>query len=399
MRKERLYDLALKYKSTKLWKKLYDTEMFALKLPDGEIGYCSVMGELGEHIALAVYVGRNGLDSFRNIGEAEYALSEAAFQESMLLQDCLQCAFENKGFLSPEDIEEAQNYAKAHGIVYRGKNAFPQFVCYKPYRYPWNLRDETEEEYLAEALLAALEVAAKLKESGKKELGFTDGVPYEKDIPLLERKGNGYLWGRIKLPDPQEKSYPSPVIADDVLVARVKRAKKKSTAWACEVMVLPEALKVETEEVPLFPFLLLTVDCDSQKMIPNDIVADYERGAEELVLNLTESMLKNGVPSEILVRDERTAALLKRFSTQTGVSVRLSEDLLFMDEMEEDLLAHLHGEDPCDGPEGLFQMLLEMDQATFSTMPLELLEKLLEMDRQGILPEPLSARIQQLKRG
>ena len=44
---ETLYDIALQYKKTKLWKQLCDTELFALKLSNGEIGYCSVMGRAG----------------------------------------------------------------------------------------------------------------------------------------------------------------------------------------------------------------------------------------------------------------------------------------------------------------------------------------------------------------
>ena len=57
MASDRLYDIALNYKNTKLWKRICDTELFAVRLSDGNIGYCSVMGELGEHIALALYIG------------------------------------------------------------------------------------------------------------------------------------------------------------------------------------------------------------------------------------------------------------------------------------------------------------------------------------------------------
>ena len=34
-----LYDLAFQYKETRLWKKLWDSELFAVKLDDGSIGY------------------------------------------------------------------------------------------------------------------------------------------------------------------------------------------------------------------------------------------------------------------------------------------------------------------------------------------------------------------------
>ena len=43
---EKMYELAFQYKSTKLWQQLYDDELFAVQLDDGEIGYCSIMGAL-----------------------------------------------------------------------------------------------------------------------------------------------------------------------------------------------------------------------------------------------------------------------------------------------------------------------------------------------------------------
>ena len=61
---ETLYRLAFAYKKTKLWKKLSDGQLFAVALSDGETGYCSVMGALGEHIALALYPGASGLRSY-----------------------------------------------------------------------------------------------------------------------------------------------------------------------------------------------------------------------------------------------------------------------------------------------------------------------------------------------
>ena len=52
MSTEKMFDLAFAYKKSKLWKRLYDSELFAVRLPNGKTGYCSVMGMLGEHNAL-----------------------------------------------------------------------------------------------------------------------------------------------------------------------------------------------------------------------------------------------------------------------------------------------------------------------------------------------------------
>ena len=54
MTSDNLYELAFRYKKTKLWKHLTDTQVFAVKT-DKETLFISVMGGLNEHIALAVY--------------------------------------------------------------------------------------------------------------------------------------------------------------------------------------------------------------------------------------------------------------------------------------------------------------------------------------------------------
>ena len=45
MATEKMYELALRFYNAKLWDLMYDDELFAVGLSDGEIGYCSIMGE------------------------------------------------------------------------------------------------------------------------------------------------------------------------------------------------------------------------------------------------------------------------------------------------------------------------------------------------------------------
>jgi hypothetical protein len=77
--------------------------------------------------------------------------------------------------------------AKAHGITFKGKNAYPQFKVYRPYRFPWFLRDEEDRQLLYEALSAALALADKLKTSDMRSLGFIGTEPYGRSIPFFKR--------------------------------------------------------------------------------------------------------------------------------------------------------------------------------------------------------------------
>ena len=67
---DRLYELAFEYKKRKLWKILWDLQLFGVKLSDDRIGYISIMGAAGEHCALGLYVGDEGMESFRTIARA-----------------------------------------------------------------------------------------------------------------------------------------------------------------------------------------------------------------------------------------------------------------------------------------------------------------------------------------
>lgn len=409
MASDRLYTIALKYKKSKLWKQMYDTELFALRLTDGRIAYCCVMGMLGEHIALGVYVGCEGLDSYRLMGEVEEAHTEMERVEMSLSQDCLQCAFENKVELRGPEVEEAQRYAKSHGVSYRGRKAFPQFVRYRPQSYPWYIRDADDEQVLYEALKAALAVADRLVTADKEELGFTEGAPYDREIPLLEKKNKTYYWSMHQLPAMRERHYPSPVIGDDILMAKLQRKKKRGSAvWICEVIVFPSPISDEAtegevidepENAPYFPYMLLIVDSTSGMMIANALAQNYEEGAEKLLSSLAHAMLEHGVPSEILVRNERTGCLLRNFAGKLNMHVRQSDDLSLLDEIEEDMIAHLTNNDEEEedgGAADMLNMLMELDDATFQTMPIELKTRIVELEKQGVLPDQLARRVRRL---
>ena len=98
-----LYDLALAFKKVKLWQKLMDSQLFAVRHSDGTTGYCCVMGMLGEHCALAVYPGEAGLNSCRKMFIDDPDLDVFDKHELNFSQDCVMVSYQLKGAL-PEDI-------------------------------------------------------------------------------------------------------------------------------------------------------------------------------------------------------------------------------------------------------------------------------------------------------
>jgi hypothetical protein len=62
---QNLYGQAIDYWKIQPWQWVNDTDLFGVKNPeDGEIGYCCVVGALGEFRGLVFYLGTEGLESY-----------------------------------------------------------------------------------------------------------------------------------------------------------------------------------------------------------------------------------------------------------------------------------------------------------------------------------------------
>ena len=401
MYSERLYSLAFAVRKTKLWKTLYDNELFAVSMSNGEIGYCSVMGALGEHLALALYIGSEGLDSYRLFQEANHMeMNVLKTQEFMLSQVCLQCSFESKEELSSRELDAVRKYAAKHQIALRGANAFPRFMSYQAAHYPWPVSREVDEELVCEMLEAALEVSAKLKEEKKIELGFSEGPAYDRSVPLLAPVGEGFKWSLHPLPPKQPVSYPMPVLRDELLMMRLKKT-KRSSSWACDVVMTPEPVAPEDGSAPVFPYMLLVANCETGLVLPTDVVTNYEDGADALVRAVGNRMLEEGIPKCICVVDDRTYALLKNIAGALKIKVVRQRENSLLDALEEDLL-HYCGSQGIDGGDDsandFFEMLMSLDDDTLLSMPNELWHQLQALEQQGPLTDDIAMRIRSLSK-
>lgn len=191
------YDLAFSFRKSELWTKLYDSQLFAVQHSDGSIGYCCVMGMMGEHLALAEYPGNGGLDAYRKMGVNRSGMDLLDDHELAMSQNCLMVSFQNKSELRPREVSEVNAYTTSQGLALRGKKAYPQFERFRPHYFPWRLGDETDQKHLQEALEAVLEVSERLILTAPETLGFTEGAPFERSIPLLVKENGTFVWGKL----------------------------------------------------------------------------------------------------------------------------------------------------------------------------------------------------------
>ena len=79
------YDLAYTFKKSKLWQLIREQQIFAVRLPDGQIGYCLIMGQNGEHMALSLHIGAEGFSSYRRLNDMDQG--PITYEEMQALAD------------------------------------------------------------------------------------------------------------------------------------------------------------------------------------------------------------------------------------------------------------------------------------------------------------------------
>lgn len=176
-----LYQAASAFKKAEPWKGLSDSDLIGVENPeDKTIGYCSVMGRIGQHYALGVYLGEKGLAGFFELLEKA---AGTPYHQALHYQDCLMCSFEDREQLDKADRAQI----KALGLSFRGRNAWPMFRRYEPGYLPWFI-NQAECIFLTHALRQTLIAAEEINEE-KWDIDFEQG----ETILRRSREKNGEL--------------------------------------------------------------------------------------------------------------------------------------------------------------------------------------------------------------
>lgn len=410
MATDRMYELAFQYKKTKLWKKLYDCEIFALKLSNGETGFCCVMGMAGQVNAVSLYLGDKGFQSYRNIAKERFPMYD--YEAMLMSQDCLQCGFDSKDALHPRELDEVRIYTKKNGITLRGANAFPQFLKYQPYYHPWFVFSDVEQGYMCEALEACIAMAGFLQHKTKSEIGLSNPFETGQTIPCLIREAGSYVITHIDLPTEWRQEYPTPTLKNEFSIARLKQAKKKGI-FECKIIRLPAAVQETEEDVPYYPAVLLSVNRTSELVYPTNPIRHLEENPESLLESFVEKLLENEIcPRKMETNDVYTFEFLKNLCNAVGIQLVLTEkELPALEEAIDSLMsAMLFDEEEVDYDEdfdeesdmeaaflfGALNMLAHMSDSDLRNMPKPLRQELLQLAEAGLLPPELERKIRRM---
>jgi hypothetical protein len=320
-----LYQAAIEFKKIECWDWMEDSDLFGVQNPEtGEIGYCCVLGGIGEFFGLAVYLGSKGLEGYLKIRSGE--ISPEDF-DTMHSQDCLMASFDDRKFLKKPDLQ----IIKSLQLSFRGSNAWPLFRRYEPGYEPWYINRQ-EAIFLTLALEQAKDIALRFKTNIELLDPPIEGR-YLVRVPNREKEGLAWRDEWLK-PTPFEKKEPIGPSVDEIRLKRIKKAALQSHAVLETDFFYPPFVITEGEK-PYFPYLLLCVDHRSGLILKHHIASHegYWTDFQNQILNLMEGI--KSFPKEIWVKKEECYKLLEPIASELGIKLSLVENLPALEDAKE----------------------------------------------------------------
>ncbi|MFZ3138879.1 MAG: hypothetical protein WA126_15975 [Thermodesulfovibrionales bacterium] len=327
-----LYDAAIAFRKIEPWGWMKETDIFGVQNPQtGEVGYCCIMGELGEVLAIAVYLGTEGLDGYLNIRRGQIQHDDP---DSLFIQNCLMLSFENRKLVQEDDREIINEL----GLKFRGKNAWPVFRRYEPGYFPWFLnRDEVL--YMTNALQQATDICLRFKDDAKL---FRAPEKNQYLIRVAEEKNGRVFWKderrKPSLPEKKDQGFYKPV--DEVRIQRLKKTARSTPAiWEIDFFYAPTP--VLEGERPFFPYAIMIMDHDTGFILDMHLAEtrSYQKEFLEKFLNCIETT--SVIPLEILARKEEAVKLLETYASRLNIRLSRVKKLQNIEHARREMAKHL----------------------------------------------------------
>ncbi|MCX8111024.1 MAG: hypothetical protein N3D15_07225 [Syntrophorhabdaceae bacterium] len=328
---ERLYKYASMFKEFAPWRWMDDSMLFGVQNPQNkEIGYCCVMGNLGEVFGVVVYLGNEGLDFFERL-QSEEILPDNP--EVMFMQRCLSLTFDDREYLDKRDMD----IIKRLGLKFRGRQSWPLFRNYLPGYVPWFLTG-SEVRYLTLVLPHVMRMGEILREDpnyleSRRGKGYLVMVPKEKD--------GGLKWSeRWIMPEKtQMEKIEAPI--NEISLKKIKnKAKKQPHTWEVDFFYVPIIIK--EGDRPYFPYLALYVEKESGQII-NFVMVKHDNFVQEFSDNLFKLFDKiNIIPQAIEVHQDAVYDFLNPITDRLDIDLKKTKSLKSLNMAKKGLINYLN---------------------------------------------------------
>lgn len=320
---------ALRFRRCALFETLNDSQIFAVRLTDGQTGYCCCMGNGREHFALALYRGTEGFNTYLNSIKSGYDTDPLKMFERHMTFHAINCDFENAAgcVTGKEERAAIKKIAAEEGIKMCRPKGWPDFhVMAGPVQYI-GIPEETDRRDMTLALQAGCEVTHRIEGLDYEQLvdlGFDDFYATDqggKVIPMLCLQPDGiWSWDKTTTPPLTETEFTTPLFDNPSSTFKIRAIKHTGTYQCC---LAHSPMPVADGDARYYPVDLLAV-MDPQGIPPfmPRFIREQKGWETEILDNLATEIIESGrCPASIETDDERTYALLKDFCEKTGIKL------------------------------------------------------------------------------
>ncbi|MEW6403703.1 MAG: hypothetical protein AB1649_18060 [Chloroflexota bacterium] len=307
---QRLYELMVQFKKLLPWEWMEEVDIFGIENPEtGELGFISVMGKLGEHLAIAVYQGAKGLGGFWDMQSKGDRLTP----EIVLQVPQLQASLEDREMVEKQD----RDVMKKLGLKFRGAQSWPLFRSYRPGCLPWYIEKE-EAQMLIYALEQLLDVAPRFRENPDL---FT---PTDVEHDYLVRVKQGIQWKDSvrHIEFREEKTLDLRMNETALVHLRTSMPGKLTLEIDLEMMSAP--VSERSDDRPYFPFMLMIADHHSGMILGVELLQplpSMDAMYEEVPAVVVEMLASGFPPKEVLVKDAMLHLLLQTVAEEVGFKI------------------------------------------------------------------------------
>ncbi|RLF56866.1 MAG: hypothetical protein DRN27_08895 [Thermoplasmata archaeon] len=327
-----LFAAAKRFKQHECWNDMHNSDVFGVKNPEtGEIGYCCVMGNAGQHYSLAVYKGSVGLDGLLKIFNDEV---DATGFNALHVQHCLMASFEDRKFIDKKDYA----LIKKLGLSFRGKNAWPLFRDYTPGFYPWYITSD-DARFLTIALDQSIIIAKRVKEDP--DLLFPEDDEFKYLVRVTQKKNDTIIWNDAWLVPKaiNQKHLSVDFMKHHSYKTRFehikKNCKKRNDVWEVDISYNPQPIQEKKEQRPYYPKVMMFADHHTE-MILSFAITQPDTYQKEYVDEFLSFVEKNGfLPKEIIAADEEFLALIQPVTKELGIDLFKTDYLDVIEEVKQ----------------------------------------------------------------
>lgn len=311
------------YRDLRPWEWMYDSDLFGVQDPvTGKINYCCILGNLGEHFALNVYAGDDGLNSY-------YEMLEFGEDDPMmagLRQKCFSVSFENREDLSNQD----RKLIKDLGLKYRGAGQWVMAREYAPGWLPWYISEEAI-PFLTQAFEQAV-LVAKRAEQNPDLLHFDE----EKVLVRVPKPSKtGLVWEDRILEMPNIKVSIA-LKPDATLMQQAKQISQSDQSFLLNLTFAPSPTVKDPGSRPFFPMIAMLMDREKGLILSYEMFSpdELETNLQEWLVYVFGHLIKCR-PNHLILSNGYGAGLLEDIAEELDIELYISpDDPIFRDVME-----------------------------------------------------------------